>query len=73
ENSKIFEPIDKSQSDEEQKRFYRPFHLLTNFLEQEGYAGVLYRSTVKNNGYNVALFDTSYVECNEKSIRRVRY
>ena len=42
---------------------YLPTQYISEFIKNEGYDGVAYRSTIKNEGYNYALFNEKLVEC----------
>lgn len=75
----VFLPIDESEDPE--LSAYKPFHLLAKYLINEGYSGIIYRSTRMNlkglKGKNLVLFnkdDVNYVDgtlkvyhCDEKN------
>ncbi|MCL9638014.1 RES family NAD+ phosphorylase [Bacillus zanthoxyli] len=56
-SDKIFKPVN---TDEQQvkKYEYAPFHALAKYISEKGYAGIMFRSTVHNNGTNLVLFDS---------------
>lgn len=58
--SKIFKPIETDE--EEIKKYeYAPFHALANYIMEQGYAGIIFRSTVHESGTNLVLFDPNDV------------
>lgn len=58
EKAKIFAPIDKQKmKTEEQERYYRPFHVISDYFERMGYAGILFRSTVYPEGFVLTIFN----------------
>lgn len=52
----IFKPINTNEQ-EVKKYEYAPFHALANYLSEQGYAGMIFRSTVHQNGTNLVLFE----------------
>lgn len=55
-SSELFKPIENPKD----KNFeYAPFHCLAEYFKQLGYDGIIYKSTVCDNGYgkNIVLFD----------------
>lgn len=69
EHSKMFEPIDKSSSITLQNQ-YRPFHVLCDYFERNGFDGVIYRSTVYKKGACLALFDINKAKCDFSSLKQ---
>ena len=67
EHSKMFEPIDKSSSTILCEQ-YRPFHVLCDFFERNGFDGIIYRSTVYKKGACLALFDIDKAQCDFSSL-----
>lgn len=70
-NDSVFKKVNKKKSNiedlkEELKKEYAPFHAFANYLlEDKGYAGIIYISTVCD-GLNLVLFDRDDVEaCGE--------
>ena len=62
-NDSTFKKIDKSKfTDEEIDNEYAPFHAFANYIENKGYAGIIYNSTVYEGGLNLVLFNRDYVE-----------
>lgn len=55
----ISKPLRRNDSQLE----YLPTQFITEFIKREKYDGVAYRSTISDNGINIALFDESLVEC----------
>ena len=52
----IFKPI--YTNDQEVKKYeYAPFHAFANYMKGQGYAGLIFRSTVHEDGINLVLFD----------------
>lgn len=71
-SSTAFEPIDKDNiSDEEMYYKYIPFWTITEYLQNQGYDGLLFNSTVYNNGKNLVLFDSNNAYYVEGSIEYV--
>lgn len=52
----IFKPINTNEQ-EVKKYEYAPFHALANYMSEQGYAGMIFRSTVHQNGTNLVLFE----------------
>lgn len=52
----IFKPVD---TDDEYEKYYEyaPFHLIANYFEKLGYAGIIFPSSVNEGGYCAAIFD----------------
>lgn len=70
-SDKIFKPIETDE--EELKKYeYAPFHALANYISEQGYAGIIYRSTVHKNGTNLVLFDTQDVSVIKNSMEHIR-
>ena len=69
EQSKMFEPVDKSSSITLQNQ-YRPFHVLCDYFERNGFDGVIYRSTVYKKGACLALFDINKAKCDFSSLAK---
>jgi len=72
EKSKMFEPIDKiktsdpveqEKQDKEQRLRYKPFHVICDYLERQGYYGIIYKSSVYKRGRCLALFNPAYAKC----------
>ncbi|TFH63502.1 RES family NAD+ phosphorylase [Peribacillus frigoritolerans] len=62
-SDKIFKPLNTIEQ-EVKKYEYAPFHALANYISEQGYAGIIFRSTVHENGTNLVLFepnDTSVI------------
>lgn len=59
-SSEIFKPVENVDRDFE----YAPFHCLAYYFSKLGYDGIIYKSTVCNNGYgkNIVLFNKYYAE-----------
>lgn len=62
EKSDMFAPVNVNDEDEQWYK-YRPFHVISDYFERNGYQGIIYRSTVFKPGLCLALFDTKYAEC----------
>lgn len=69
-SDQIFKPI---QTDEEEikKYEYAPFHALAHYIFEQGYAGIIFRSTVHKNGTNLVLFDTNDVAVIPNSMEHI--
>ena len=52
----IFEPVETG----DKKYMYAPFHCLACYFKNCGYKGIIYSSTVYENGKNIVLFDKEY-------------
>ncbi|GIN22247.1 RES family NAD+ phosphorylase [Siminovitchia fordii] len=50
---------------------YLPSQYICDLIKSEGKQGVMYKSTVDENGYNIAIFDESLLECKEVSFHEV--
>ncbi|PGU99178.1 RES family NAD+ phosphorylase [Bacillus thuringiensis] len=57
-SDQIFKPIHTNEQ-EVKKYEYAPFHALANYISEQGYAGIIFRSTVHQNGTNLVLFDSN--------------
>lgn len=42
---------------------YLPTQYIAEFIKSQGYDGVQYNSTLKSEGYNIAIFDSNLLEC----------
>jgi len=69
--SEMFLPIDKSKDDDEQRLKYKPFHVICDYLERQGYHGIIYRSTVFQKGRCLALFNPDYAVCNFDTLEEI--
>lgn len=67
EHSEMFAPVDKAKP-ETLWHQYRPFHVLCDFFQRNGFGGIIYRSTVYQKGICLALFDISTAICDERTI-----
>ncbi|MEW9080755.1 RES family NAD+ phosphorylase [Terrisporobacter glycolicus] len=47
---------------DKRKEVYAPFHAFANYIEDKGYSGIIYNSTVHHNGLNLVLFERDDVE-----------
>lgn len=63
QDSDMFNPIDKEMTENVQRYFYKPFHVICDYLERNNYSGVIYRSTVFKKGRCLTLFNTNYAKC----------
>lgn len=63
----IARPLRKHDSSLE----YLPTQYITEFIKREKYDGVGYKSTISNNGTNVALFDETLVKCVDVKTKEV--
>lgn len=54
----IFKPINTNEQ-EVKKYEYAPFHALANYMSDQGYAGMIFRSTVHQDGTNLVLFEAN--------------
>jgi hypothetical protein len=55
-SDQIYKPVNTNEQ-EVKKYEYAPFHALANYISEQGYAGIIFRSTVHENGTNLVLFD----------------
>jgi len=69
-NDNIFKPI---EIDEERAYEYAPFQLIASYIEQNGYAGIKYRSTVDRKGTNLVLFNTEDVTLIPETMEHIIY
>ena len=68
-NSVAFEPIDKEKTNEYELRYkYIPFWAITDYLENMGYNGLLFSSTVDDRGKNLVLFKLDHAKYVEGTI-----
>ncbi|EJQ73469.1 hypothetical protein IG7_00772 [Bacillus cereus HuA2-4] len=69
-SDQIFKPIHTNE--QEVKNYeYAPFHALANYISEQGYAGIIFRSTVHQNGTNLVLFDPSDASVIQDSMERI--
>lgn len=62
-NDSTFKEVNKSILDKEEiKKKYAPFHAFANYIENMGYSGIIYNSTVHPGGLNLVLFERDDVE-----------
>ncbi|PID03768.1 hypothetical protein CSV67_03770 [Sporosarcina sp. P2] len=74
-NDQIFKPINSNEQ-EVKKYEYAPFHALANYMNEQGYAGMIFRSTVHQNGTNLVLFepnDASVIQNSMEQINTTEY
>ena len=69
-NDQIFKPV-HSNEEETRKYEYAPFHALANYIKEQGYAGMMFRSTVHQNGTNLVLFEPSDVQVIKESMEHI--
>lgn len=69
--SDMFSPIDKSENQEEQRLKYKPFHVICDYLERQGYNGIIYRSSVFKRGRCLALFNPDYAVCEFDTLEKI--
>lgn len=70
-SKKIYRPVEED-AEEERYAEYVPFHAVANLVEQMGYVGLLYRSTVQKGGTNLVLFEKEYANIVKGSMRHVK-
>lgn len=70
-SEELFKPI---KTDDKSNQ-YKPFHCLAEYFKQLGFDGVMFKSTVCNNGHgkNIVLFDKYYAEPFEYAIIDMPY
>jgi len=56
----LSEEILKPVETEDKSITYAPFHCLANYFNVKGYDGIIYKSTVYEDGKNIVLFDKNY-------------
>jgi hypothetical protein len=56
-SDQIFKPINTNEQ-EVKKYEYAPFHALANYISEQGYAGIIFNSTVHMVGTNLVLFES---------------
>lgn len=59
-NDATFEEV--NVDGDKRKEVYAPFHAFSNYIEDKGYSGIIYNSTVQPNGLNLVLFERDDVE-----------
>lgn len=55
---------------------YLPTQYISDFIKSKGFAGIEYKSTMNEGGYNLAIFDNSLFECitvDVYDIRKLKY
>lgn len=70
-SDQIFKPVETDKQDIK-KIEYAPFQAIANYIKQQGYAGMIYKSTVHKNGTNLVLFDTDYASVVPNSMKHVK-
>ncbi|MDR1355774.1 MAG: RES domain-containing protein [Propionibacteriaceae bacterium] len=68
----IAKPLRRSDSPIE----YLPTQYIAEFIKSQGYDGVEYASTLKEGGYNIAIFDERLLECvsvNTVEVTKIQY
>lgn len=63
----IIEKISEPNTDNDAS-FYKITQRLSNFIKAQGFNGIVYQSSLKENGVNVVLFDSNLVEFIETSV-----
>ncbi|QIZ08449.1 RES domain-containing protein [Priestia megaterium] len=66
----IFKPINTNEQ-EVKKYEYAPFHAVANYMSEQGYAGMIFRSTVHQNGTNLVLFNPSDASVIQNSMEHI--
>lgn len=69
-SDQIFKPVETDDQDEK-KYEYAPFHTLANYVREQGYAGIIFNSTVYKNGTNLVLFDPNDVSVIPNSMEHI--
>lgn len=67
----INDSFSRPVSPQESSRWYVPTQYLAEVFKAHGYEGILYKSSLNEKGYNVALFDPSVAELFKRSKFRV--
>lgn len=70
-SDQIFKPVETGKQDIKRIE-YAPFQAIANYIKQQGYAGMIYKSTVHENGTNLVLFDTDYASVVPNSMKHVK-
>lgn len=70
-DSNMFAPIDKNENEDSQRLKYKPFHIICDYLERNGYHGIIYRSTVFPRGRCLTLFKPKYADCIFETLEQV--
>jgi RES domain-containing protein len=53
-------------------RSYLPTQCVAEYFRDRGFSGLLYRSSMNDDGYNIALFDIESAQIKSRGLRRVR-
>jgi hypothetical protein len=69
-SEQIFKPVNTNEQ-EEKKFEYAPFHALANYISEQGYAGLMFRSTVHQNGTNLVLFEPNDASVIQNSMEHI--
>lgn len=75
----IFVPLDENEDNDnnEKDKCYKAFHILAEYFENKGYAGICYPSTrmklIKKKGSNLVLFDADSAEPILSTFRLLKY
>ncbi|WP_255233576.1 RES family NAD+ phosphorylase [Bacillus altitudinis] len=69
-SDQIFKPVETNEQ-EIKKYEYAPFHALAHYISEQGFAGIIFRSTVHKNGTNLVLFDTDDVSVVPNSMEHI--
>ncbi len=68
----VAKPLRRSDSALE----YLPTQYIAEFIKSQGYDGVEYASTLREGGYNIAVFDERLFECvsvNTVEVKKIQY
>lgn len=75
----IYVPLDKIEDTDPKKReiCYGAFHVMANYMESKGYAGIIYPSTraaiIKQSGKNIVLFNYEDITYKPDSLKLITY
>lgn len=69
--NKIAYDISRPMRRHDSKLDYLPTQYISDFIKKKKYAGIMYKSTLSETGYNLAIFDESIFTCIDTKVYEV--
>lgn len=70
--NKIARDISKPMRRHDSKLDYLSTQYISDFIKKFGYKGIMYKSTLSSNGYNLAIFDETLFDCIGTEMREIK-